>query len=323
MKNIITLTILLLGNFFFAQVESYKKIYLDSTNHETIKENHQFYRIIKDYYQTKPQYEVLDYYADGHIKTEKTSRHKDHNYFIGIAKEYYPSGKIKSEYFYNNDYELSGSYNSYYENGNKEIEGEYVILKTDVVKEHVVLKIISFWEENGLQKISNGNGLYIEKKNNEFSRGKLVNGFKSGIWTGYNTKFKLQFIDQYESGIFLGGVSKNENNEEFGYLEIDKFAEFKGGIESYKTHFEKNYKIPDRVENIKSKVYIEFDIHINGTISNINIKKSFNEEFDKQAIKYVKTTNGLWNPQEYRGIKTTSRYFLPIVVELMTHINYK
>lgn len=318
MKKLFVLAFLLANTLLFGQTENYQKIYLDSLGFETSFKDHIYYRIIKDYNLKKDQYEVTDYYKGGQIKTERTYSSKFHHSPIDSEKEYYPSGQLKNHRNYNLNSELHGPYYSFYENGKKEIEGEIIKIKIDSVKEHPFLKIISYWDENGTQKVINGSGFMIEKgqREDEFSRGKLENGLKTGIWTGYNSTLKLQFADHYESALFKGGISKDTNNIEYTYVGLEKQPEFKGGIEAYVKFIQKNFRTPDIDKKIKGRVFLEFNVNPDGNVSDVKITRGLNEKIDKEAVRLVNSTSGLWTPGEYRGYKVKVHYSLPIAIDI-------
>ncbi|WP_300569765.1 energy transducer TonB [Flavobacterium sp.] len=314
MKNYFLLAFLFATQLLLAQSKD-KKIFLDSLWNQTNEGNHKYYRITTDYYLNKKGYQITDFYLNGQIKNQGSYEDKDGNGRIGQHKEYYSSGRLKTEKNYAADNRPSGPFNSFYENGNKEIEGEYVKIKTDVVEEHSILKVISYWDENGTQRIIEGNGTMIEKSEKETSRGKLVNGFKEGTWIGTNPSKKVQFVDKYESGIFIAGVSKDSTNTEFGYLEINKMPAFKTGLMDFYKYVGKNFNKPD-TETIKGKLITEFTIGTEGQIQDVKIIKGLRKDLDIEAIRLIMSTDNSWNPGEYRGIKTEIKNTFPIVIDI-------
>lgn len=322
MKKILTLAFILATTLLFGQSKNDKKIYLDSLGHVTTEGNHKYYRIIKSENILQlmlPNNEYTDYYLDGQIKTEVVFNHEGGSRKNGTEKEYYASGKLKSQTNLNNAHQQFGMFYSLYENGNKEIEGEFVKIKTDVVKEHIVLKILSYWDENGNQKVIDGNGLMIEKgkKIDESSRGKVLNGLKTGIWTGFNSTHKIQFADQYESGIFIAGVSKDINNNEHTYLELDKLPGFRDeGMTGFTKFVQKNYVMPELEDTVKGRVFIEFSVDADSKVSDVKIMRGLHKKVDREAVRLIHYSSGLWTPGEYRGVKTKVRFTLPIVIDV-------
>jgi antitoxin component YwqK of YwqJK toxin-antitoxin module len=97
MKTKIILFFLLLSKMISAQSGNDKIVYLDSLWKETTKEKQFYYRIIKDYYSEKHEYRFETYFKSGKIQMEGNSEIKDYFLRIGLIKEYYESGNIKSE----------------------------------------------------------------------------------------------------------------------------------------------------------------------------------------------------------------------------------
>ncbi len=205
MKNYLFIIFSLFTSSLFAQDINDKKVFLDSLSKETTEGNHKYYRIIKDYNLEKEEYKVLDYYLNNQLKAEGLFKSKYQSTAIGEHKEYYESGSLKSVTNHSENKLLSDPFYSLYENGNKEIEGEYVKIKKDNTKEELILKIKSFWDENKTQKVIDGNGFMIEKNEFETSSGKIKDGFKDGIWIGNNIRYKIKFTDykNYQSVFYL------------------------------------------------------------------------------------------------------------------------
>jgi len=88
--------------------------------------------------------------------------------FTGIAKDYYPSGKIKTESFYVNG-KLNGKSITYYENGNLKYEENYKNSKLD--------RLIKTYFEDGTIRTE----LYY--KNGELD-GESLNFYKDGSLKG-------------------------------------------------------------------------------------------------------------------------------------------
>jgi hypothetical protein len=297
----------------FAQDNNDKKIFLDSLNQETTEESYKYYRIIKDYALEKDKYEIVDYYLNNHIKHQGFSHSKSGRLKIGQHKEFYESGNLKSVTNYNNENNNpTGNYFSLYENGKKEIDGEYTQITKDNLNKESVIKIISYWDENENQKIVEGNGFMIERGEFENSRGEIKGGFKDGIWKGIDLRYKIQFVEKYELGKFMGGVSRDALNIEFGYLEINKPPEFIGGMHAFGMYIAHNYKTPSIQKSIKGKIFLGFTIGVGGEIEDIKIIQSLETDLDTEAIRLIKTTSNLWTPGEYRGIKQKIKFSLPI-----------
>ena len=316
MKNHLFIIFSLFTFSLFAQDKNDKKIFLDSLSKETTEGNHLFYRITKDYNTKKEIYSVTDYYLNNHIKSEELYYNKTGLPF-GEHKKFYQSGKLKSNINYSID-DL-WAYSSFYENGNKEIEGEFVkIVEGNYTEE--VLKINSYWDEYNTQKVVNGNGFMIKRGEFESSRGEIKGGFKNGIWRGTDLKYKIQYVEKYELGKFKGGVSRDFQNIEYAYLGINKQPEFAEGMLKFYEYVKKNYNVPyrDIEKSVKGKVFTSFTVGAEGQIQDVKILRGLTPELDLEAVRLINSTDkpGLWLPAEYRGIKTKASFALPINIEI-------
>lgn len=317
MKKLLTLAFLLATTLIFGQEENYEKIYLDSLNNETKMGNHKCYRIIKEDKINKEQLHVTDYYLDGKVKSEKTFLYNSYLNQIGSEKEYYPSGKLKSHKNYNENHELYGPLLFFYENGNKKIEAESVKINSDVNKEQTVLKILSYWDENSIQKVIDGNGFMIEENEFETIKGTIANGLKDGMWEGYNSKYKIPFVDKYESGKFVEGVSKDANNTEFSYSEKEKQPEFlKGGMTGLKKYINKNFITTTVSKNVSGMVFLEVTIGSDSKVKDVEVVRSLVKSLDKEAKRVIYTTSGLWTPGKFRGQNSDSKLTIPIELDI-------
>jgi antitoxin component YwqK of YwqJK toxin-antitoxin module len=159
MKTILySLLLLVIPTVLFSQtpVPASKIIYLDSLRRETLDDNYKYIRVIKDYYSKKNSYVVNDFYKSGTLQMAGTSANKDYLQKEGQFVYYFENGKKKSTTNYLKTKPTGKEYN-WYENGKLKSEIEY--LKDD--KElSINYKINQFWNQDGEQKIIDGNGDY-------------------------------------------------------------------------------------------------------------------------------------------------------------------
>ena len=101
-----------------AQEKNDKLVYLDSLWKETTQDKQVYYRIIKDYYLDKSEYRFETYYKSGKMEMEGNSEIKDYFLRIGLIKDYYKSGALKSESTYEKGRQ-KGKQTIWYENGVK------------------------------------------------------------------------------------------------------------------------------------------------------------------------------------------------------------
>ena len=314
MKYYITIIILFFAISFNAQSRKDKKIYLDSIGTQTTVGTHKYFRIIKGYYLEKEKYEVIDYYLDNQIKAEGIFKNKYLNYPIGEYKKYYPSGKLQSIRKISTSDLGSDVFYSFHENGNKEIEGEYLKIKNGD-KIDCNLKVTSYWTEDNIQKVIDGEGFMVQKDDFETSSGTIKLGLKDGVWEGINTIHKISFKDKYNFGIFIDGTSKNETNEEFHYIIVNQAAEFQDGSKKFTKFIEKYFTLPFIEKSFKGKMIISFVVGIDGNFRDLKVLESVIKECDIEGINLIKATQGMWKPSIFRGIKTKYKLLQSINIE--------
>ena len=287
-----------------------KMVYLDSTWNETSQDNYKYYRIIKDFYLEKDLYVIYDYYKTGILQMQGLSNTKD-----GASKEgefiyYYENGNKKAITNYIKSSAI-GKCSEWYENGNKKLEGEYIEDKKTFCGE---LKIFQFWNSKYTQTVIDGNGDYEEISEFFYASGKIKDGFKDGLWEGYNKKIGYTFSENYENKTLISGVSVDLSNVSRTYKIVELRPEPKNGIMSFYKHVMKNFRVPD-IKSLSGKIIIGFTVDKEGQIIEPKIIKSIGFGTDEEAIRVV-TAFKDFIPGEQRGIKVKCTYSLPISIQL-------
>lgn len=304
------IVLLALPNVSFSQETKDKITFLDSNYVKVEEGKHAYFQIVRDYYLRKEYYVIEEYYKSGHQKMGGISTHNDNYNYVGVVIRFFENDTIMSKTLYENG-TPSGNFSSWYENGKKEVEGEYVANQFSKNKEQV-LKILHFWDENGIQQVSDGNGVYNEKRENFQVKGEIRNGLKTGIWTGTDKKFKISFSDKYEDGKFISGVSKDDNLIEKPYTEIYERPSPKKGITDFYNFVGRKFNT-GRNTNVTGKIILTFIVNKNGAIDKIEVLRGIHPKFDKEAVR-VLNLYADWIPGKYRGKSVDVRYSLPISV---------
>jgi antitoxin component YwqK of YwqJK toxin-antitoxin module len=286
-----------------------RKIYLDSTWNDTTSENYKYYRIVKDYYSDKDLYTIKDYYKSGVLQMEGTSKTRDVMSKEGEFVFYYENGNKKALTTFIKS-RPNGKCSQWYENGNKKLEGEYVEDEKTFVGE---LKVFQFWNAENVQTVFDGNGDYDEISDFFFASGKIKEGFKDGIWEGYDKKLGYTFSEEYENKKFKYGISIDSTKISRKYKIVELRPEPKNGISDFYKHVAKNFRVPE-VRGLQGKIYITFVIDKDGQVVEPKILKSIGYGTDEQAIKVV-TSYKNFVPGEIRGIKMRCAYSLPISIQ--------
>jgi protein TonB len=96
-------------------------------------------------------------------------------------------------------------------------------------------------------------------------------------------------------------------------------AEPIGGFENFYRIINKNLQYPDRAYHlgIEGKVYVEFTVEKDGTLSNFNIARGLmGADCNEEAIRVLKLSP-LWRPLTQAGRKATSKFVIPIRFKLL------
>ncbi|HQK40896.1 MAG TPA: energy transducer TonB, partial [Flavobacterium alvei] len=215
MKPILfALLFLLLPKMIFSQVSrNDKMIYLDSTWNEATKHDYKYYRIVKDYYSNLDLYEFKEFYKSGAKRTEGFSKNKDNFVKEGELTLYFENGNKHKVCHYSNKV-LVGKEFEWYENGNPKKEIEYT---PNEKEQQNKIKIIQYWSKDNVQIVINGNGDYEESSSKFYGIGKLKNGYKNGVWEGWQINPENKYTESYGDGKFISGIITDENNIKTSY----------------------------------------------------------------------------------------------------------
>lgn len=302
---------LLLPYLIFSQGINDKIIYLDSSYFKVDEGKHVYYQIIKDFHLTKDAYVIEEFYKSGKIKkTANSTDNLGYTYF-GTVTGFFENDSIESKTMYK-DGSPNGAYSSYYPNGKKQVEGEYVLDKFSKHKEQV-LKITSFWDENGIQKVTDGNGIYDQRYTNFHSTGSVKNGLKSGVWTGTDKKMKIEFAETFENGQFISGMSTDKYGVDRKYTEVNERPSPKKGISHFYKFVGSKFKINRKI-SATGKIILSFIVDKNGSIDDIKIVKGIHPKLDEEAVR-VLNLYADWQPGKVRGMDVNVLYSLPISIQ--------
>ncbi|MEN9910321.1 MAG: hypothetical protein RLZZ540_3480 [Bacteroidota bacterium] len=309
LKLTLILLLLFLPKIAVSQISKNDKIvYLDSKWQETTAENNSFYRVIKNYRLNQDLYEIKEYYKSGTIRTEGYSKDKDKFIKEGEVTTYFENGNKKKKGLYSNKI-LIGKETEWYENGNKKSEIEYTPEEKESQNK---IKIIQYWNKENVQTIIDGNGNYEESTKEFHGAGKLRNGYKDGIWEGWQIKPENKYVEKYENGKFISGTITDENNVKTHYNELGTKAEPNGGMTIFYKYIAKNFNLPN-VEGLNGRIIIKFIIDKDGKaidpkIQSDNIGYGAEEEAIRVIMKYK------WIQRIQRGQLQKSDFTLPISI---------
>ena len=140
-----------------------------------------------------------------------------------------------------------------------------------------------------------------------------------------------QVVDQYTKETKEDPIDLDEMNELMGsdgpsaekvvdptvYIALEHPANFDGGVEEFYKFISDNVVYPklEKRRDIQGKVFLEFIIEIDGSITDIKVVKSVSAGIDAEAVRVLKAAPN-WNPGMYRGQAVRSKMTLPINFQL-------
>lgn len=110
---------------------------------------------------------------------------------------------------------------------------------------------------------------------------------------------------------------KIEDEEEVDEQEIfqvvENDPEFPGGLDAMYKYLAQNIKYPQlaRENNITGKVYVEFVVEKDGSVSNVKVLRDIGGGCGQEAVRVVKTMPK-WTPGKQRGKAVRVAYRLPV-----------
>lgn len=98
----------------------------------------------------------------------------------------------------------------------------------------------------------------------------------------------------------------------------DKLPQFIGGEPELFRYLLDNVKYPAEAEKAgaQGRVVVHFTVQADGSISDVNVPVPVHPALDAEAIRVVKSMNGLWNAGENGGKKINCSFALPISFKL-------
>ncbi len=265
---------------------------------------------VSDFYHGNLVARTKSWRTDGSLRMEGQTKEGKKE---GQWTYYFPSGKkLKVEYYVEGQKE--GVFQGWYENDT--LEKEYVYLNNVL---------------HGMSKKWNKKGVLIEE-------GSYENGTKRGIWNRYGDDGALEEKWDYDQRpakkIFVSENRKmhdqsarnqveeiieeeivEESSDNLIFVIVEEEARPKGGMQEFRKHVSdyttKNYPERARKAGITGKVFINFTVEKDGTLSNVQILKGIGggcAEVARNAIK----SYGKWIPAKHRGKVVRQNFNFPV-----------
>ncbi|MEN9656045.1 MAG: hypothetical protein RL311_984 [Bacteroidota bacterium] len=320
MKFQITIILIFFSSLFgFSQIgPNDDAVFLDSLNNIGTEENYKFIRVIKDFAEEKELYDVAFYSRSGKIERRAQTTNKFFMAFEGPCVYYYENGNRKKMETYS-DKKINGKQYEWYENGSIKLESEVV---HDKKTNNSTTKIIHYWNANNEQKVIDGEGEYEEieeiplnssEKSIIKSKGVIKNYVKDGVWNTSYSMSKQTTKETYRNGIFISGITVDENGNEHPYSVMEEKPKPIKGMGHFYDFIGRNYNTP-QVAGLKGKIYISFIVEKDGKLTEIKVIKDIGYGTGAEAIR-VLTKYENWLPAKQRGVPVRVMYSLPITIQ--------
>jgi len=182
------------------------------------------------------------------------------------------------------------------------------------------VSIKNVWERDGRQIVKDGNG-WGKVKGNSWNRmavyeeGKVLNGNKSGRWTGKLADSTLVYEEVYEGEKLVKGISYLEGNTVDYKSDFIIEPQFKGGKNKMFQFLGQNLNIFPGSSRMKGKVVVSFVVREDGHLDDYKIEQSLSGSIDNEALRVVKKMDGQWEAGSQKGKPISMRYRLPINFE--------
>ena len=98
---------------------------------------------------------------------------------------------------------------------------------------------------------------------------------------------------------------------------VEEMPDFPGGMQKLADYLAKNIKYPQmaRESGIQGRVFVNFVIEPDGSVSNVNVMRSLGGGCDEEAVRVVKSMPK-WKPGKQRGKAVRVSYILPVNFQL-------
>jgi TonB family protein len=116
----------------------------------------------------------------------------------------------------------------------------------------------------------------------------------------------------------LQKLSANATTNDEVYLVAEEPAAPQGGLTAFYEAIQKELKYPGEAmrNGVMGKVFIEFVVEKDGSLSNHRIVKGIGVGCDEEALRALKTINIPWNPARNRGEVVRSKIVVPVTFKL-------
>lgn len=229
-----------------------------------------------------------------------------------VSKSYYRDGMLREEKI---SADSLVQITSWYENGQL---GNVILIDN---KNRV--SVIENLDMDGTVLIKDGSGtariqagIYDGKM--VYEEGNVLNGLKTGRWTGKHAMSDLVYEEDFQDGKLIKGV-RNPGQQPIEYTVDAVPPKFRAGPQVFVKLLRDNVDIFPTMnpanDRPRGKFLVSFVVHEDGKLSDYSLDRGVAKNVDRQILEMVRKTSGAWDPAVRKGKKVASRYTLPINFE--------
>lgn len=136
----------------------------------------------------------------------------------------------------------------------------------------------------------------------------------NGIKFNFCFLFFLLFISANSVSQVLPEKSPSRDDT---FSVVEEMPEYPGGQEAMMKYIASSLLYPESAEDkeIEGKVLVSFVVDKTGKVIDVKMKKSENKDFDKEAVRVVKSMP-LWKPGMQAGMPQNVQLYLPVNFKL-------
>lgn len=265
-------------------------VYYDAAWKEASSENSVYYRTISK--EEKKKWISTDYNKDGSVRVRGEYIKRNLKIKNGTFIYYYENGCKKELSNFNNNTQ-TGAYQDWFDNGQAKNIGQYK--DNDQSEEWIT------YFQNG----------QIDSKGHYY-KGKTV-----GEWSWFYENGQICATEKFNNGEAVSGKYWTEEGEVLDSTVANVAPVFAGGMDALNRFLNETTKYPRAAQNrgAYGKVYVQFVIEIDGSISNVKIARGVDPDLDEESLRVV-SLMPYWTPGIRRNKLVRVSYIVPINFKL-------
>lgn len=139
----------------------------------------------------------------------------------------------------------------------------------------------------------------------------VFNFYSFSITAQNNTKIIQEIRDKDCEGDF--DIPDDQLNKIYSQACLEKSVSYSDGFELLQAFISNNFKVDKNLEYKKGRIFIEFVVEKDGTLSNYKVIRDVGFDSGQEAIRVLKLTKG-WIPASHKGKTLRTTFSIPISI---------